>query len=85
MTAKEKAEELIKRFGKKTSIEIAEMILEEHKQYRDPYTNAEKTKYWADVRDLLNISDVEKRIIIDNNKVIRLKPRMVKQGWGSLF
>ena len=69
MTANEKAKELIKRFGKKTSIEIAEMILEEHKQYCDPYTewragfretytNAEKTKYWGDVKDLLNISDV---------------------------
>jgi len=27
----------------------------------------------------LNISDVKKRIIIDTNKVIRVKPRMVKR------
>lgn len=33
----------------------------------------------------LNTSDVKKPIIIDANKVIRVKPRMVKQGWGSLF
>ena len=33
----------------------------------------------------LNISDAKKSIIIDTNKVIRVKPRMVKQGWSSLF
>ena len=33
----------------------------------------------------LNISEVKKRIIIDTNKVIRVKPRIVKQGGGSLF
>lgn len=33
----------------------------------------------------LNISDVRKRITINSNEVIRVKPRMVKHGWGSLF
>lgn len=57
-----------------------------------------KTEHWEthdkilrlfDVEDYeskhLNISDVKKPIIIDTNKVIRVKPRILKQGWGSLF
>ena len=35
--------------------------------------------------NLLSIPFVNKTSIIDANEVIIVEPRMVKQGWGSLF
>lgn len=60
----DKATELVKLYGKKIALEIANMIFKEHYEYADPnyvwrgefretYTNAEKCKYWGEVRDLI--------------------------------
>ena len=60
----DKATELVKIYGKKIALEIANMIFKEHYEYADPnyvwrgqfqekYTNADKCKYWAEIRDLI--------------------------------
>lgn len=61
MSAQQKADELIEKYGKQTALEIANMILHEHFQYSDSYAtwygefreiyiNAELCNYWDEVR-----------------------------------
>lgn len=64
MMSNDKALELIRVYGKIVALEIANMIFNEHNQYSEPnytwrgdfreiYTNAEKCKYWSEVRNFI--------------------------------
>jgi len=64
MMSNDKATVLVKLYGKKNALEIANMIFQEHYEYADPnyvcrgqflekYTNADKCKYWGEVRGFI--------------------------------
>lgn len=66
--AKDKANEIIRLYGKSIAFEVANSIFKEHFEYADPnyiwrgdfqetYTNADKCKYWGNVRDFIGEQD----------------------------